>query len=151
MFELALPLPPFFPALNVDVSLRILRHLDVDDLSVVGRTGAVGKLYAAVTISRRARKALKPFIVDPPPFLHELHNTCSVIGGLSALHILYPWMPSATTLTIYAPRATWFHVAGYLVACEGYTPTIKVCDARFETSGLAILRMKRGMYQAMWA
>ncbi|RDX52565.1 hypothetical protein OH76DRAFT_1345140 [Lentinus brumalis] len=128
---LVVPWPdaPLFPGIDIDTSIALLAHFDIDALVRVRFWNHLGDQYTSATLTRRIAFMLSPAFSDYEAFVHELQLTSSVVGGQAALHVFHPSEPAPRVIAIYTPHRTFFHVLGYLVHQEDFELRITACEA----------------------
>ncbi|KAI0744703.1 hypothetical protein C8Q76DRAFT_606088 [Earliella scabrosa] len=139
------PDTPLVPRLCVDVCIAILQLLDLNELASVRGTSTLADAYGAAVLGHRTRHLLEHFCQHPESVLDALLFSCSVLGGMTSSHLLYPNLyPTCDVLHIYTPRALFFHMIGYLTRCERYTYELHAPSSAQLPSALSVAVLKKG-------
>ncbi|KAI9063183.1 hypothetical protein FKP32DRAFT_1572308 [Trametes sanguinea] len=118
-------------ALDFDILTLVLRQCTLPTLMRLRGASRLADGLVEDEIERRYRSLLKPFVVDSRAFRDELQATSSVLAGSASIRLTFGVDIALPTLQVYACRANFFHVLGYLTTTERYR--IIILDRRSST------------------
>ncbi|KAI0710978.1 hypothetical protein C8Q76DRAFT_571154, partial [Earliella scabrosa] len=117
--------------------------LDLDYLGGVAGSCELGSHYIAYIIGERVRRHLRPIFPDLRAFAQEMYDTGSVLGGETALHLLYPSIPPPPTVHIFTPHMAWSHVVSHIIDVQRCgQPLLTTCAIWRVRGNLGLARFK---------
>ncbi len=114
------PARTLIPGLPSELSPLILEYFDAVDLALSRRTCSTWDGYVAATVHRRVYRLITPHVAQYDDFSEQVQASGAVIGGLAALHILFPSHPCPPCLELFVPESTADALVTYLLDREHF-------------------------------
>ncbi len=120
MFNVPTPAQPLFTGLPGDLSVEILKHMDVDQLVRLKQTCSLADEYVAAVVHTRSRKLVDEHLRSYDDFVSMLARCGGVVGGIAALYVLFPYHGRPPFVDIFLPDHSYEAFMEYLVFDEGF-------------------------------
>ncbi len=126
MRRISQPDTAIIPALLADISPGIVECLDIEDLVRARATNTVWDQCVAAVLHQRVLRLFRDHINDYDSFVQMMEETGAVIGGLGAIHVLFPHHAAPPFLELFTPQYSHEDLLCHLVYKENFKRPIHI-------------------------
>ncbi|TFK88329.1 hypothetical protein K466DRAFT_598738 [Polyporus arcularius HHB13444] len=137
------PTRPVFPTLLPELTTDIFGYLDVKGLGSARCVNSTWDQYACAVLFHRVRRLTSDAITDYEGFIATLRTSRAVLGGLGALHVLFPAYPCPPFMEIFTPIHEYDEVLTFLRQCEDFNPARPPTMRTATAAGPAAVQQRR--------